>query len=637
VKPALRTLFVEDREDDALLTLAELETAYDVTWQRVETAPALESALAAHAWDLIVSDWAMPQFDGLSAFRVFKRFELEVPFIIVSGTISEDIAVDALKSGVHDFMSKGSLARFLPAVERELRDAEGRKQRRSHELEIARQREEIARSERLLRTLVDTVPDGVLMIGADDRVLLRNRALAAFELDRAQMFRADRATPLAPDEQAHARALRGEAIDAMEVFLRHPAAPDGMWASVSARPLRDDGDRIAGAVATYRDTTREHASHEQLMISDRMASVGLLAAGVGHEINNPLAAALINLELIERVIGANESIGGAELELVRAMLKDSLTAAERVREIVRDLRIFARHEDVTLAPVSLEGVLDSSLRMAWNEIRHRARLERDYAGAPMVHGSESRLGQVFLNLIVNAAQAIVEGDAEHNVIRVKARAEGDERVLVEISDSGAGIPADVMHRLFTPFFTTKPVGVGTGLGLAICHHIVKTLGGDIQVDSELGAGTTFRVSLPVARPVETSTPPPPAPAPPALRRGRVLVIDDEALVATAISRTLSHDHDVVVETRAAKALDRIVAGERFDVVLCDLMMPHMNGMELFAELERRSPDHAARVVFLTGGAFTPAARAFLERVDTARVEKPVDAAALRALVAERVR
>ena len=642
VRSPLRVLFVEDVEDDAMLLVRELERAHDVVWARVDTEPAMQFALAGAEFDLIISDWAMPTFDALSAFRTLRALGLDIPFLIVSGTVSEELAVEALKAGVHDFLSKDRLARFLPAVRRELIDAKARAKRRTQEVEIQWQRDQLSLSEQRLRVLVESVPEGVLLVEPDGRIAIANRALASFgfppgatrtgELRAAvELFLPDKVTPAASERLPVARALGGESVDGEELFFRHAAAPAGQWVSISARPVRDPSGKVVGAVATYRDTTRDRSAQEQLMISDRMASVGILAAGVAHEINNPLAAALMNLEL-------------AELELarpgtdpaVREMVHDALEAVDRVKDIVKDLKIFARHEEVAPGAVVLEQVLDSSLRMAWNELRHRAHVVRDYAHAPAVYGAEAKLGQVFLNLIVNAAQAIEPGKADQNQIRVSARATGDATAVIEISDTGSGIPPEVLARLFTPFVTTKPIGVGTGLGLTICQRIVTAYGGQIAVETELGKGTTFRVTLPLATPNGAPRAAPAAPASELDRRARILVVDDDAIVGNAISRALGTSHDVVVENRARKALDRITGGAAFDLIICDLMMPEMTGMEFHAALLAAAPALADRVVFMTGGAFTPSARRFLEEIANPRLEKPFDPRELRAVVSRLV-
>jgi len=244
---------------------------------------------------------------------------------------------------------------------------------------------------------------------------------------------------------------------------------------------------------------------------------------------------------------------------------------------------------------------------------------------------------VFLNLIVNAAQAIQEGQVERNRIQLSTRLDG-RKVIVEVTDTGSGMPPEVLRKLFTPFFTTKPVGTGTGLGLSICHRIVTGMGGQIAVESQLGQGTTFRVTLPVAD-LERSAPSRPvAPRlPDATRRGRILIVDDEAFVAKALGRTLSREHDVTLISRAAEALARIGGGERFDIILCDLMMPEMTGMDLYAELAGSTPEQAERMIFMTGGAFTPTARAFLDRVPNQRIEKPFDAQHLAVLIHDRLK
>ena len=250
--------------------------------------------------------------------------------------------------------------------------------------------------------------------------------------------------------------------------------------------------------------------------------------------------------------------------------------------------------------------------------------------------NEARLGQVFLNLIVNAAQAIEEGHADTNVIRIASGLDADGRAWVTVSDTGRGIPPDVQPRLFTPFFTTKPLGEGSGLGLSICHRILTALGGDISFTSELGRGTEFRVVLPVADPTQTPAREPSRPVRAAVRRGRVLVVDDEPLITQAVTRTLALAHDVTAVNSAQDALGMLAQGQCFDVILCDLMMPQMTGMDLFDVLARELPRQAERVVFLTGGAFTQRAREFLATVDNPRLDKPFDARGLRSLIDELV-
>ncbi len=382
--------------------------------------------------------------------------------------------------------------------------------------------------------------------------------------------------------------------------------------------------------------------------AERMASVGMLSASIAHEINNPLAVVIGNLDIIAATVeqvaaasvepkrGAAEELAAAanRLSEIRPLLDDSLEAAERVREIVRDLRIFARSEDAEAnGPVDIHRVLASSIRMASNEVRHRAELVQDFGEVPPVLGNETRLGQIFLNLIVNAAQAFPEGRVSGNVVTIVTRAPSPDVVTIEVRDTGVGIPADKLERVFDPFFTTKPAGIGTGLGLAICHRIVGELGGTIAVESTVGVGTTFRVTLPAAGAVKSDRPAAGVAAIKEGRRGRILVVDDEIALGKMIENVLAKEHEVTAVASAREALAKVEAGERFDVILSDVMMPEMSGRELYQRLAEAAPEEAAKVVFMTGGAFSADSMAFLEASGRPVVEKPFKPSVLR----ERIR
>ncbi len=506
----LRVLMIEDREDDAELVFAELRRGgYALEPTRVETLDQLTGALDQGPWDIVLSDYTMPSFTSAAALDVLKQRRLDVPFIIVSGTVSEDLAVQALKAGAHDYVLKDRLGRLNSVVERELREA----------------------------------------------------------------------------------AVRAE----------------------------------------------QRRMEEKLLRADRMASIGALVAGVAHEINNPLAIVLANLELLSHLSippsGPAPRLDTAEIQ---ETLRDAREAADRVRVIVAGLKTLSRSDELERGPVDLHRMLDFSIKMAWNEIRHRARLLKAYGPVPAVLGNEARLGQVFLNLLVNAAQAIPEGNAGENEIRIATRRGSEDSVIVEIRDSGLGMPAAVMARIFDPFFTSKPVGAGTGLGLAICDTIVRSHGGEITVTSVVGQGSTFVVRLPATEGVPSSLRRS-TPVIPVARRGRVLVVDDEPAIGVALRRTLQDDHDVEVVTSARGVLDLLEAGRRFDLILCDMMMPEQTGEGLHGELTGKLPEQAERMVFLTGGAFTPRARSFLERVNNLCLEKPFDGDAVRALCARMIR
>jgi signal transduction histidine kinase/CheY-like chemotaxis protein len=421
-------------------------------------------------------------------------------------------------------------------------------------------------------------------------------------------------------------------LDRLVAFTRKIA--DGQLdARVDPGPAPTEIEALAESMNLMARKLEE--SKGRLILADRMASVGTLASGVAHEINNPLAWVMGNLEFLADELPA--LFAGlprerrAELEDVLAQTKDG---ADRVRKIVRDLKLFSRADEEQRGPVDVHAVLELAVNMTRAELKHRAHLVRAYGEVPPVLANEARLGQVFVNLLVNAAQAITEGRFDANEVRLGTHVGADGRVVIEVADTGAGIPDAIRDRIFDPFFTTKQVGIGTGLGLSICHGIVTAAGGEIQVDSTVGKGTIVRVILPAASAPVAAAAAPSAPA--RGPRGRILVVDDEPQVAAMLQRELAAEHDVEVAASGRAALDRLAEAQSFDVILCDLMMPEVTGMALHAALAERAPHLLPRLAFVTGGAFTPGGRAFLDEVPNPRFEKPVDLQALRAFIHARV-
>jgi signal transduction histidine kinase len=433
-------------------------------------------------------------------------------------------------------------------------------------------------------------------------------------------------------------------------------------------PLFDAEGRVVEVIGVATDVTERREAQAALRRSEaslveagRLASLGTLAAGVAHEINNPLAYVLLNLELMIREASQGRSPEGPAAEGDADLLprmREALAGVERVRAIVQDLKSFSRPASSDRrGPVDVRRVLDTTIEIAANEIRHRARLVRLYDEVPPVAGDASRLGQVFLNLLINAAQAIPEGDAWRNEVKVSTRVDDAGRVLCEIADTGAGISPEHLERVFEPFFTTKPAGVGTGIGLSICRAIVTALGGEISVESTAGRGTLFRVVLPAAsvndrrassQALREASPATEiglpssgerrrSPGSGLERRGRVLVVDDEPALGAALARSLERDFEPVVVTSGREALERLREDRDFDVILCDLIMPQLTGMDLHDELHRMAPPLAERIVFMTGGTFTARAQEFLQRVANPVLEKPFDLPTLNALVRARAR
>jgi two-component system, cell cycle sensor histidine kinase and response regulator CckA len=309
--------------------------------------------------------------------------------------------------------------------------------------------------------------------------------------------------------------------------------------------------------------TAEQLTRRDELLARRMNAIGTLASGIAHEINNPLSYVMSNLEVVGRDLQEFAEKSPSSRIRLTEIVDQARQGAERVRQIIDGLRIFSRADvEETRVPLELSSVLELAINLTFNDIEHRARLVRDYGPTPRVEGDEARLSQVFVNLLINAAQAIGDGAVDENEIRVVTSTDSDGRAVVEIRDTGSGISEAHRSQIFDPFFTTKPVGIGTGLGLSIVHGIVTTHGGAITFESPCagkGKGTAFRVVLPPARPDVHSVRSASIPAAPdilACRRGSVLVVDDEPSVAMVLRRILAPDHDVVI-VGTKSFLDRV--------------------------------------------------------------------------------
>jgi PAS domain S-box-containing protein len=431
------------------------------------------------------------------------------------------------------------------------------------------------------------------------------------------------------------QALRKREMVMVDDLVIHRGDGRRVFVRAFGKPMFDKSGTVTHVAVAFFDITREADAHDartqavsKLAHAERLASIGMLAAGVAHEVNNPLSYVIGSLELALRRLADDGTRSQDKVAAVDELVRNAMQGAERVRSVVRDLKVFSRVQDARPTAVDLRTALQAALHMAHNEIRHRARVERNLLAVPAVWAEEGRVGQVLLNLVINAAQAIPEGDAEKHVIRVATRTAADGWAVLEIGDSGAGIPPEALSKIFDAFYTTKPEGLGTGLGLSICHAIVTDLGGRIEVESTPGKGTTFRLLLPPAsRPVE-SRPVMTADTPSNAKRASVLVIDDEPLILKMVAQMLAIEHEVTCEPTALAALERIRHGQRFDAILCDLMMPQLTGMDLYESLLEIAPKQAQTMLFLTGGAFTARAQAFLDKVPNATIEKPFDSATL---------
>ena len=362
----------------------------------------------------------------------------------------------------------------------------------------------LRRTEAGVHLLLESFPDPVMVHVGDGVLQSVNPALVQYlgYHDASQLVGRHVLEVVRPEDRGAAQLHLGQALEgqrsarAVEMPL---VRRDGEVVVADLVTLAVVIDGAPARVTVARDFTERKRTQAQLMLTDRMASMGLLAAGIAHELNNPLAYVLSNLDYLHGTVGPRaRPLTQDELVECRQVLDDAREGAERMRQIVRQLRVFSRVEDGKEEAVDVHRVLDSVTQMAASTVRARAKLVKDYGEIPPVRGNEGKLFQVFLNLVINAAHAIEEGQSESNEIRLITYLEEGGRVVVMVRDTGHGIPPEHLRRIFDPFFTTKSSGLGTGLGLSISDTIVNALGGHISVESSVGAGTTFRVTLNVA-------------------------------------------------------------------------------------------------------------------------------------------
>ena len=624
-EPARSILLIEDNPGDAeFITelLAEAGVGSVLHAGSLETAAA---HLATSSVAAVLLDLHLPDGSGVDCVRAVRGRAAEVPVVVLTGVDDESLARSCLAAGAQDYLPKGDLR--TPALRRAIAHAVARS------AESAQRRRADALQSRLA-AIVEASSDAIVSCTLDGIITSWNPGAARLFGHASDEAIGRSVVEVLPPLGDEGEAGRG-ATDDGAVGERTWVTADGrvLTMSMASSTLRDERGLATARAAIFRDVTAQKQLETQLAASDRMVSIGTLAAGVAHEINNPLAALIANLQLMGERLALPELVSAPPD--VRDLLADAQDAAQRVARIVSDLKTFSRAEDLALGPVDVARVLDATLRLVDNEIRHRAITVKEYAPVPPVHANASRLGQVLLNLLVNAAQSIPTGASDRHRITVATSVGPAGQVLVRVTDTGSGMPAEVQRRLFTAFFTTKPVGVGTGLGLAISQRIVTSFGGTISFESEVGRGTSFVVSLrPSVTPLLADTAAPPQSARAGGRRAAVLIVDDDRGVLRILTRILRAEHEVTALDDAAQALDLVRNGAQYDVILCDLMMPRLSGAEFYDALARLRPGYEARVVFITGGAFTGSAAAFLDSLPNRQVAKPFDWRALRALVQE---
>lgn len=619
-------------DDERLVAREIAEDLEELGYEVPATASTADEALALAREkrpDLVLLDVRIrgPR-DGIDA-AVILRDRFGIPVVFLTACSDAETLSRAKSTDPYAYLLK-------PVSPTELRSA----------VEIAMNRARIERTlseqRHWLSTTLRAIADGVVCVDERGRVTFLNptaERLTGWTLAEAAGRPWDDVVVLLDEDTRSARrgplnevlAQRTQATLPEGTLLRNQ---EGALYAIedSAAPILSEDNALMGAVMVFQDVSEKRQFKRQAELNDRLASLGTLAAGVAHEVNNPLSYIIGNqlfaqgeLAEIEPLLASvDPEVARAireKLESVTAALRDASSGAERVRSITSELKMLGRPNPQRHRTLHLTALLDGALKMTATRLNERARVVREFGECPPVRGDEVRLTQVFVNLLLNAAHAIPAGQSDANEIRIVTRTSARGGAEIEIRDTGSGISKELIPRIFEPFFTTRGLETGTGLGLSISHGIVSSLGGSIEVESRVGVGSAFRVLLPAARGVSSFPPPPPRPSV-VDGRPRLLLVDDERILLDALARALESRYDVDRASSGAAAIALFERGRQYDLIVCDLMMPNMTGMELFRTMEARFPECALRTVFMTGGAFAQGAQEFLSATRRRMLEKP---------------
>jgi len=461
--------------------------------------------------------------------------------------------------------------------------------------------------------IITTLPDAILLHREGQLEFLNPAGQSWLGLDKAPVGIAV-ADFLAPRPDEAPRSPLLDLDPPSTSFEERFISREGKTLVGEVRALALMHDGLPMQMAIIRDLTNRREMEQKLLTADRLSSLGTLAAGVGHEINNPLTYISTNLALARE---------GTEEPEVKEMLDDAYEGVQRVARIVEGLSTFARRRRSADTEIDIHRAIDTAVKLVGHQLRHRARVDIDVEeGLPPVAGSEDDIIQVLVNVLINASHAIDEAPRGDHSITVTARLEAGELVII-VDDTGCGISLENQKRLLEPFFTTKPVGKGTGLGLSICHGIVQGLNGQLSIQGrKRGARAEIRLPLTAPQSIPSKAPQPrPTPRRPIITTMRILVVDDDPMVRRSLRRSLSK-HDVTLAHTGERGLEAC-ADELYDLILCDVMMPGISGTEFLTQLAESKPHQAERVVLITGGVFTPEERKRVDAMGARVLQKPI--------------
>lgn len=623
----LRLLIVEDSEDDAQLLLTRLRReGIVVDAVRVDTADAMRAALGGRQWDVVVSDFSMPAFSAIAARALLSEAGLDIPFIIVSGTIGEETAVSALKNGAHDFLTKSNLSRLVPAIERELRDAEERHRRRAAEGELSETRERMRfalEASSVGTWEVDLVRGTQVWSSVEERLHGLRAGQFGGTLDALMNLIHPSDRERVRNESAQLFRARADTRIEYRVIWADGSVH---WISSIGHAFHDGEGRPVRAAGISLEITHQKELQEQLFQAQKMESIGNLAGGIAHDFNNMLTVISGCCQLLDEHEGLDPNM--------RRDLQEIRNAVDRGAALTRQLLASSRKQVLAPQIVNLNDIVGNVGTMLQRLIEENIHLENRLASdLAQVHVDRGQMEQVLVNLAVNARDAMPEGgtltietanvrlDEEYADAHMDVRA--GPHVRLSVSDTGTGMSPDVREHIFEPFFTTKAKGQGTGLGLATVYGIVKQSGGHIFVYSEPGRGATFKLYFPAVSGEALVEAPKPRAAPAALGGTEtILLVEDDARLRALEERILTrYGYHVLMAASAAEAM-RIATEHRgpIHVVLTDVIMPGGSGRTLGDWVAEHRPH--TTVIYMSGYTDNAIARHGLLEPGTHFLQKP---------------
>lgn len=489
------------------------------------------------------------------------------------------------------------------------------------------------RFERLVESLIASV-----WILKRHRVIYANRAAAKLlGVDRTLLIGVDVSELLHPDD-VPGLLEHLERVESGEMVLPHEyraVTRDGSRLVVEFSSVSLDYDGEPAVLSFGRDVTERKREEQRLLQADRLSALGMLASGMAHALNNPLTYVLLNLEHLTRRL-ATATLDTEALADAMARLAEAREGSERMATIVRRMRAFARTDESSPRVVDLRTVLESVVDLVGHEVHHRGRLATRFESVPPVLASQSKVEQICLGLLLFAAQMLPDDTSRRNAVRLSLEADERKLAVLEVVCEGCHVTEADIDRLFEPL-PAGDDGRVLGFGLSVCRALVEQLGGQIDAKALPGTGLVLRTAIPYVpaqRAADSKVPSsrPSSLPPAALGKAQVLVVDDDPGVGRALRLMLEDEHEVKCLTNPREALRELLSNAKYDLIFCDLMMPELSGMDIYQVLRFNRPGYEAKIVFITGGAFTPAARKFLDQVPNQRLEKPFNLRSLQRLV-----